>query len=310
MMRLTECICSVLLTAGCVGLLRPTEAQQSSPSSPQPEVFGAGTLSNGEIYRGTFGPDGRVFYFFKKITRDEEDYRIFVSRLINDKWTEPQRVVLGGDYSDLYPTLSKDGKRMVFSSYRPVPGDTSPKPNAHLWFVDRKGDGWGQPVFMAAVNKVGHYHSWVEFGYDGAVYFRRTTPDWESTDTLLTRWNGREYSTPTLFAEVEHWKRWRKDVQIAGGSPGPDGKVIFLDVATRNKHTGRGASDIWVSFKKSDGGKGDSWTEPTPLGPAINAEGYDVFPFFSPDGQMLYFVRDFATFYQIPLGEALQTARG
>jgi L-ascorbate metabolism protein UlaG (beta-lactamase superfamily) len=79
-----------------------------------------------------------------------------------------------------------------------------------------------------------------------------------------------------------------------------DGTVVFLDVATRNVRAGGGASDIWVSRKR-----GSEWTTPLPLGAGINTDGYDVFPFFSPDGKYLYFVRDFATFHRIRLDDAL-----
>ena len=41
--------------------------------------------------------------------------------------------------------------------------------------------------------------------------------------------------------------------------------------------------------------RGADWLPPVPLGAGINSDGYDVFPFFSPDGKDLYFVRDFAT---------------
>ncbi len=191
----------------------------------------------------------------------------------------------------------------MFASYRPAPGDTSAKPNAHLWVVERQDQGWGEPVWLAALNQLGHYHSWAEFGPDGALYFRRTTPDWQSNTTLRARWQGRTFLAPEPFAEVERWKNWRADVRIVGGSPGPDGKTVFLDVATRNPQTGRGASDIWVSLQR-----GKEWTEPQPLGGGVNAAGYDVFPFFSPDGRTLYFVRDFAAFHQLPLRAALPSA--
>jgi hypothetical protein len=147
--------------------LKVARAVQSSQIVPQ--VFGPGTLSTGEVYRGCFTPDGRAFYFFKKVTPDREDYRIFVSHQINGRWGAPDQVRLGGDFSDLYPAISKDGKRMVFSSYRPAPGDSSAKPNAHLWYVERERNGWGPPVFIATVNKLGHYHSWVEFGLSPAI---------------------------------------------------------------------------------------------------------------------------------------------
>ncbi len=282
--------------------LLPAEAKAQASDTAQPAVVGPGVLSEGEVYRGCFTPEGRSFYFFKKITRGQEDYRIFVSHLTGGKWSEPQRVNLGGEYSDTYPAISKNGRRMVFASYRPAPDDTSAKPNAHLWYVDRQGDGWSKPVFMAAVNTLGYYHAWVDLGPDGALYFRRITPDYAQRVTMVTRWNGREYAAPVPFEPVERWKNWRTDLRISGGLLGPRGQTIFFDVATRNPQTGRAASDIWVSFKR-----GSDWTEPRPLGANINQAGFDVFPFFSPDGKEMYFVRDFAAFYRISLAEALRS---
>ena len=40
--------------------------------SVTPEVFGAGVLSAGEVYRGCFAADGRTFLFFKKVGEGEE----------------------------------------------------------------------------------------------------------------------------------------------------------------------------------------------------------------------------------------------
>ena len=98
----------------------------------EPEVFAPETISTGNVYRGTFTPDGREFYFFKNVTEGEEDYRIFRSRLVDKRWTTPQQINLGGDFSDLYPAISPDGQRMIFSSYRPAPGDTSAHSSAYL----------------------------------------------------------------------------------------------------------------------------------------------------------------------------------
>jgi hypothetical protein len=278
----------------------PAGAPNGRPEQAQPEIVGPGVLSAGEVYRGCFSADGRTFYFFKKITPQQEDYRIFVSQMTGGRWSEPQRLDLGGEYSDLYPAISRDGGRLVFSSYRPAPGDTSEKRNAHLWYADRVGGRWGAPVFIASVNTLGHYHSWVEFGPDGALYFRRATPDWTATQTLTSRWNGRTFATPVVYDLVERWKTWRPDVRVAGGSPGPDSRTVFLDVATRNPETGRAASDIWVSQRK-----GNRWTDPAPLRAGVNTSGFDVFPFFSPDRKTLYFVRDFKAFYRVSLAAAL-----
>jgi hypothetical protein len=263
------------------------------------EVVAPGILSAGEVYRGTFMPDGGTLYFFKK-TGSGETYRIFSSTRGAGGWATPAVVGLGGEFSDLYPAISRDGRRLAFSSYRPVPGHGGEKPSAHLWIADRTATGWSTPVFLARASSLGHYHSWVEFGFDGALYFRRTSPDWTQTVTMRAAPDGDAFGPPAPYADVERWKGWRADVRVAGGAPGPDGRLMFLDVATTNPATGRDASDIWVSLRR-----GGAWTEPRRLGAGVNSAGYDVFPFVTPDGRDLYFVRDFATFHRLPLAQAL-----
>jgi hypothetical protein len=257
----------------------------------------------GNVYRGTFAPDERTFFFFKKMTGDEEDYRIFSSRNVNGSWSEPEQVNLGGKFSDLYPTISRDGRRMVFSSYRPVDGDTSPSRsssprNANLWYVDRVGDGWGAPVFIANASTPANYDAKPFFGRDGEIYFESTTPDWSTTQSLVTRWDGEVYGTPEVFEAVERWRSWRTDLFVWGGVPTQDGRSIILDISQRDAETGRAsASDQWISTRNKDG----SWTEPVLLGLGLNSDGYDNFSFFSADGEKLFFVRDFSRFYSISL---------
>lgn len=289
-MRLGTAIAAALIAI-------PINAFQPAPAGV--EVFGPGVLSNGEVFRGTFAPDGRTFYFFKR-TGEGESYRIFASERTPGGWSNPAVVDLGGAHSDLYPAISREGRRLVFSSYRAAPGAGAEKPNAHLWYSDRTAAGWSEPVYLAQVNTRGHYHSWVELGADGALYFRRTTPDWKENVTMRARWTGSEYAAPEPYIDVERWKGWRRDVRIAGGVPGPDGRLVFLDVATTHPRTGRPASDIWVSLRR-----GDTWTDPAPLGGGVNSDGFDVFPFTSPDGRDLFFVRDFAAFHRVPLAAAL-----
>lgn len=274
------------------------------PSPTTPTVFGPGIFHGGDVFRGAFAPDGRTLYFFRKVGTGE-DYRIFVSRFAGGRWSEPQRVDLGGEYSDLYPSVSRDGRRLVFSSYRPLPGDTAR--NAHVWIAERAGRGWGPPRPLAEANRPGYYHSGVEFGADDAIHFRRIAPDWQSRETLVAR---RDPGGPGYLPDVP-WEpatiatRLRPDLSIAGGSPGPREDLVFLDVPTRDSASGRRASDIWIMERNATG-----WSQPRPLDPGINGPEFETFPFFSPDGRDLFFVRAFATVHRVNLDAALQRATG
>src|SRR3954462_15151169 len=88
-------------------VIRPGVCQvprDASSADTVPVVFGPGVLSAGEVYRGSFAPDGKEFYFFRKIGPGEV-YHILRATYATGSWSEPQRVILGGaEHSDLYPS--------------------------------------------------------------------------------------------------------------------------------------------------------------------------------------------------------------
>ena len=266
-----------------------------------PEIFAPETISVGNVWKGSFAPDGRSFYFFKKLPGKGENYRIHVSRLQGERWTAPEPLTLGGDFSELYPVVSPDGRRLVFVSYRPAPGEAAgAKPQATLWFAPSTGDGWGEPVYMAKVNLPGWYHSQPAFDGQGALYFRRSQGNGPNT-TYVTRWDGETYGAPEIFPPIDRWTSgWRDGLFVWGGVPSPDGSFIVLEVSHVDPAGKRGPADLWVTRRQ-----GDDWTEPRPLGAGINTPGMENFIFFSSDGKDLFFVRDFERFYRIPVAAAL-----
>jgi hypothetical protein len=264
-------------------------------------VLGPETVSIGNVFRGTFTPDGDTLYYFKQITEGAEDYRIFRAHRVGSSWSEPERVSLGGDFSDLYPAITPDGRRMVFSSYRPAPGDTSAHPSAYLWHVEREGGSWGQPVFMPEVNEWAHYHSQPIFDARGDLYFNRSGWDYRGHSEHVSRWTGDRFGTPDTSAA---WLAWRERVPaghyLYETIPGFDGSFILLAIGQRPEGGRPGPADLHVSFRSSGG-----WTESRMLASGVNTSLTENFPFYSPDGRELYFVRDFARFHHLPLEQAL-----
>jgi hypothetical protein len=78
-------------------------------------------------------------------------------------------------------------------------------------------------VPIVAAVRPGYYHSQVWFGPVDSLIFRATTPDWETTTTLVTVWTGSGYGPPVPYEPVERWKGWRPDLYVWGGVPGPRG---------------------------------------------------------------------------------------
>ncbi len=293
----------VALAAACAPSTRHDSraAPACSSAAAGETALAPGLADSGRIYRGTLAPGGRELWFFKKVTDDPqaEDYRIYRSRQTETGWSAAERVDLGGEFSDLYPTLTHDGQRLAFTSYRPFPGDTSSHPSANLWYADRRGDGWATPVPITSAVRPGYYHSQVWFGAGDSLIFRATTPDWEMTTTLVSVWSAKGYAAPVPYEPVERWAGWRPDLHVWGGVPGPGGSVVLEVSALADDGRRRGPTDLWMAQRR-DG----EWTEPRPLGGGVNTPGNETFPAVTTDGCGLVFVRDFSSVHLVTLAAA------
>ena len=200
----------------------------------------------------------RTFYFFKKTGRGES-FRIFSSSRTDDRLDDaedrrPRRRALRSVSGD-FARRAAPGVQLVSPGAR---HRRARKPNAHLWSAARTDRGWSAPVFMAQ-----HEHA-RPLSLLGRVRVRRRAllpPDdaglEAERDDARAVGPAAASARPEPYAEVERWKSWRADVRVAGGAPGPGGRLVFLDVATTNPRTGRPASDIWISIRRGDG-----WTDP------------------------------------------------
>ncbi len=82
------------------------------------------------------------------------------------------------------------------------------------------------------------------------------------------------------WSEAQRIELFIDSVNIAQPCLSPDGKKLYF---SSDALEGFGDKDIYVSVKT-----GDEWGYPLNLGPEINTEGYEGFPFIHPDGT-LYF---------------------
>src|SRR3954454_89185 len=107
------CLTSIVLIGSSAGA-------QATSSTVTPSLFSPGIVStpdSGEAF-GTLTPDGREFYFTRH--HNFARHHIMVTRLVQGQWTRPELVPISGVYNDREPRLSPDGKRLYFSSNRPI----------------------------------------------------------------------------------------------------------------------------------------------------------------------------------------------
>lgn len=258
----------------CSAAAAGTAAAQRSPERFAPGVVS--TDGSGETWIA-FEPDGRTVYFSRYDGDAFDRQTVYETRLAGDAWSPPTVASFSGRYGDRAVRISPDGRRLVFSSDRPLAG--SQERRWRLWLAE-KGPGatWSSPVPLPAPVNAGErdYHG--VFTADGALYWASVRPGGRGRSDV--------YRSVPAAAGWSAPEQLPAPINTAGSEPdlyvSPDGRFMIL-VAT-DREGGYGGDDLWISHRTSRG-----WTEPRNLGPAVNTAEYEYGPVLSPDGAWLYF---------------------
>jgi len=251
-------------------------APSASPDTATPSVFGQGVIStDAEEWRVSFSPDGETAYFARSdgFFPQTRDATIMESTLVDGAWSEPVVASFSGEFPDIDPWVSPDGESIYFSSIRPV--NEEPRRDAELFRVDREGDGWSEPVHLAALGSESDELG-LSIAEDGIAIFASDRPDGGDWDLYSAAPEGDGFAAPEPIAALNSGV-WEFNPAIdASGTT-----LIFTSI---NRPGGSGLGDLFVT--KRDG---DAWSEPQPL--PLNTGADEYHPSLSPDGGTLYFVR-------------------
>jgi Tol biopolymer transport system component len=232
----------------------------------------------------SFMPDGKTVYF----TRSDiqfNDNTILESHFKNGKWSEPEVASFSGVWRDSEPDVSPDGKRLFFVSNRPISGNTpliDPfngriTPGANIWYVDRKGDDWGEPLHLdGAVNAIPRVFN-PSITKSGTLYFSAFLPDGGGKNQIY-----RSIPTNGVYGSIERLSFSDPQWNHMDPSVAPD--ESFMVFAGNRPGSLNNSADIYICFQKA--GK---WGEPVSLGTSINSAWLENAPSLGPDGKTLYF---------------------
>jgi hypothetical protein len=246
------------------------------PPGMEPEIFAPGIICTEDKYElnSVFSPKGDEFYYEISTTTPGEKkqgkyfYIILSSKLENGVWTKPKMVPFSGKYATMDMCFSPNGNRLYFTSDRPNPRDPSPKNN--IWYVERRGQGWSDPVIMdPPIYSPKVRQGQASIAENGTIYFR--TGD----DLFYSKSINGKFSEPIKLSD-------------AINSPYAEGKpFVSLDESyllfirydmPASIDGGRG---LYISFKKEDG----TWTQ------AKNTHLNGSLPKITPDGKYFFFSR-------------------
>lgn len=228
----------------------------------------------------TFSADGSTMYFncFGRPGRSNND--ICVTHRSGGVWSEPTVVesVSTREYDDVEPLLSPDGTHLYIMSDRPG-GLGGPD----IWVSEWVDDDWSEPVNLGApINSPFADHCLYFAGPDwGVAFWTSTRPGGFGGNDIWTAervdgvWQPAVNLGPNVnSASTEHHSL-----------PSPDGRSLYV---TSLRPDGFGREDIYVTTRGPNG----VWGPLVNLGSAVNSEGNDRCPAFSPDNSTFYFDSD------------------
>jgi Tol biopolymer transport system component len=242
----------------------------------QTQMLGEGFLST-EINERDFAvsPDGNEIYFTVS-TPGSSLQTIVVSKKKSSGWTSPEVVPFAGQYSDLEPAFSADGKTMFFSSNRPLNG--SALKDFDIWKVTRTATGWSTPENLGSVINTTKDEFFPSVARNGNLYF---TAAYEKgvglEDIYVARMSSTGYQVPVLLDSAVNSKKYEFNAFVSA-----DENYILFSSYGRDDDTGGG--DLYISFRNE---KGD-WERAQNL-KEINSPKLDYCPYVTADGKTLIF---------------------
>jgi len=242
------------------------------PPGPEPRLFAPGIVSSEEHETNiTFTPDGRELCL-SRINADQTRRWLLVMRMERERWLAPLPVPFGAGGAEFEGAYSVDGRRLFFSSDRPLQAGGPRKRDMDLWVVERAAGGWGEPRPLGpAVNgQSSEYMPSVD--REGNLYFERNGLN-------VARWRNGDY----LPAE-KIGPGITNVVNLGHPFVAPDGRYLLYDA----RRPGSGKSLLFISYRLKDG----SWSQGMRVFDRDDAREYESCPTVSPDGKFLFFGRD------------------
>ncbi|WP_164021399.1 PD40 domain-containing protein [Pyxidicoccus trucidator] len=261
--------------------LLQTPSASAAPRVPEVFLPGLVSLPGQEEYRIAFTPDGRTAFWGvgEELFPVSRQATIVYSEWRHGRWSEPRVAPFSGVHSDIDPFISPDGRRLFFSSIRPVNG--APRADVELWVVERRGNGWSEPRHLgAAVNSTSD-ELYPSVDACGTLYFGSDRPGgygiwdiWRAYPRADGTYGPAENLGPAINTESLDFNP----------TITPDGDTLLF--ASIGREDGFGYGDLYMAERVRG-----RWRPAHNLGPQVNTAQDEYHPSLSPDGRTLYFVR-------------------
>ncbi len=199
---------------------------------------------------------------------------VYYRKKENGQWLDPIKVSFSnGVYSDKLPCFNGDGKRVYFTSDRPLSGNGSPA-DENIWYIEKNTTGWSDPIVLDNSVNTPEDEGWITLASNNNLYFSR------NDKLFLAEWNNDHY----LTAQVLPIYTAESGVL---GSIAPDESYFIVQSEFVQNSSGNWIDDLYIIFKTNG-----VWGAPIKLDSKINSMRSKSFAKISPDGRYLFFLGD------------------
>ena len=247
-----------------------------TPPGSTPQVFAPGMVSTEKGWEAaiSFSPDLSELFFTYRSSIEGSENRVMHMKMINNAWTKPRLASFAREMIEYEAFITPDYKKVIFKSQRPNPSGTTRE--GGIWYSQRENNGWSEAKYIPGPINKGWIMS-VTSTLNCTLYF---TGGYNNVYGIYrSRFINGEYGEPEFQP-----KEINKSKYFGASHPfiTPDESYVIFDAG------GIKNSDLYISFKKDDGG----WTDAVAFAQPINTDGYEAIATVSPDGKYLFFNRD------------------
>lgn len=274
-----------LLTFVVVLLTQTAYAQKISFANPPrvPSVFESGIISTGLSERDfALSPDETELFY--TLQGKPGSFQTILHRRKDQKgnWSAPQIAPFAGIFSDLEPAFSPDGKKLFFSSNRPLDG--SDIKDFDIWVVEKENGKWGKPKNIGAPVNTLSDEFYPSVSTKGTIYFTATYKTGTGREDIwFSRSENGQYQEVQQMDTAVNSKMYEFNAFVS-----PDENYILFTSYGRKDDSGGG--DLYMSMKDASG----KWMPAKNLS-LINSDKLDYCPFISFDKKKLFFSSDRST---------------
>jgi len=281
---------SILLVSLVLHFLSSSQTNLGQPlPADTPGIFAPGLVSDGFANRDfAISPSGDEIFF----TLQQRDLVSVVmnSKKKNGKWSPPVVASFSGIYNDLEACFTFDGKKIFFSSNRPLHAHDSAN-DYNIWYTEKRNDSWTDPVPLGSEVNSEKDEFYPSIAKNGNLYFTTQLESGKGNeDIVVCEFKNGKYLPPVSLPETINSKGYEFNAFVD-----PDEQFILFTGYGRADDLGQG--DLYLSLKKNG-----EWQQAINLGKKINSTALDYCPFVTWDKKYLFFTSSRAR-YKAPFAK-------